>query len=206
MKIGILIRMMPDDLQDIILQHADRLKEYKLVKENAVNLIDTRERLRDPNAMDISYVDDKYFEEEVGAVGRDTKCYRCGGQGHLAAHCATPKGDGKGFDKSFGGKGYGKNGKGFDYGGKGYGKTRATASGSTRGSAARGMARTAKAPGSSATIAARPATVPTAAGRSTLNSCRGRGRRQSTGKMKKSTTSAGSTLAVPTSSRPECAL
>ena len=32
MKIGILINMMPDDLQDHVLQHADRLREYKLVK------------------------------------------------------------------------------------------------------------------------------------------------------------------------------
>ena len=32
-KIGVLIRMMPDELQDVILQHADRLQEVKLVKE-----------------------------------------------------------------------------------------------------------------------------------------------------------------------------
>ena len=35
MKIGILIRMMPDELQDVILQHADRLQEFKLVTEKA---------------------------------------------------------------------------------------------------------------------------------------------------------------------------
>jgi hypothetical protein len=123
MKIGILIRMVPDDLQDVILQHADRLQEYKLVKEKAVNLIDARARLRDPNAMDVSYLCDEYDEEDVGAVTRDTKCYRCGGQGHMAAHCATPKGDGKGSaakgGKGFSGKGYGKGGKGE---GKGEGK------------------------------------------------------------------------------------
>ena len=50
MKVGLLIHMMPDDLQDTILQHADRLREYRLVKEKAVNLVDARARLRDPNA------------------------------------------------------------------------------------------------------------------------------------------------------------
>ena len=98
MKIGILIRMMPDELQDVILQHADRLQEFKLVKEKTVNLmIDARERLRDPNAMDFGNVDDDLgYNEDVGAVNKETKCYRCGGYGHMAVHCATPKGDGKG--------------------------------------------------------------------------------------------------------------
>lgn len=128
MKIGILIRMMPEDLQDIILQHADRLQDYKLVKEKAVHLIDARERLKDPNAMDVGYVDDGEYEEDVGAVTKDTKCYRCGGYGHLAVHCATPKGEGKGKGREKGTKGgdYGKGkyskGGGKSYEGKGFGK------------------------------------------------------------------------------------
>ena len=55
MKIGIFIHMMAEELQDSILQHADKIKEYKLVKEKAVNLVDTRARLRDPDAMDVGY-------------------------------------------------------------------------------------------------------------------------------------------------------
>ena len=47
--------MMPEELQDSILQHADKIKEYKLVKEKAVNLVDARARLRDPDAMDVGY-------------------------------------------------------------------------------------------------------------------------------------------------------
>ena len=50
-RIGVLISMVPDDLQDVILQHADRLKEYKLVKEKVITLIDARVRLRDPDAI-----------------------------------------------------------------------------------------------------------------------------------------------------------
>ena len=54
-KIGILISMAPDDLQDTILQHADRLKDYKLVKEKVVGLLDARARLENPNAMDLGF-------------------------------------------------------------------------------------------------------------------------------------------------------
>ena len=87
MKVGLLIHMMPDDLQDTIHQHADRLREYRLVKEKAVNLVDARARLGDPNAMDIGYYGNhkanEYGQEveetEVGAVAEDMKCSRCGG-------------------------------------------------------------------------------------------------------------------------------
>jgi hypothetical protein len=54
-------------------------------------------------------------EVEVDYVGET--CLRCGGHGHYARECPTPKGKGKGGGKS--GKGYGKDGyKGY----KGYGK------------------------------------------------------------------------------------
>jgi hypothetical protein len=67
-------------------------------------------------------------ELEVDYVGET--CLRCGGHGHYARECPTPKGKGKGGGKN--GKGYGKdggykgyNGYGKDYaykGHKGYGK------------------------------------------------------------------------------------
>ncbi len=74
-RFGVLISMVPDDLQEVVLQHADRLKEYKLVKEQVVMLTDARERLRDPDAMDIGQVKDDRGDEEAeeGWVGK------CGG-------------------------------------------------------------------------------------------------------------------------------
>ena len=135
-KIGILISMAPDDLQDTILQHADRLKVYKLVKEKMVGLLDARARLKDPNAVDIGFAgeDDWRWDDaessdvDVAAIGKGDHCYRCGGVGHIANECPTPKGKGKGKeDKGFnskGSKGKGKSssGKGFEKG-KGKGMT-----------------------------------------------------------------------------------
>ena len=80
-----------------------------------MNLIYARGRLRETNAMDIGSVGDELCMEDVGAVNKDTKFYRCDGHGHVAMNLATPKGGGKAS------KGSGqKKGKGLDNGqGKG---------------------------------------------------------------------------------------
>ena len=100
MKMGILIHMMPE------------VKEYKLVKEKAVNLVDARARLRDPDAMDVGYCG--HYEEECDnddpeeeAVTEDMRCYRCQGYGRQASDCATPAKE-KGNNKGFKGDGKGK--------------------------------------------------------------------------------------------------
>ena len=131
-RVGLLILMAPDELQGTVLEHADRLREYRQIKEKMVMLLDASGQLKDPNAMDIGYSgeEDWTWETELGgfdmgAVGRSDHCYRCDGMGHIANECPTPKGKGKGKeDRSFyakGMKGHEK-GKGKSAGGKGHDK------------------------------------------------------------------------------------
>ena len=66
-----------------------------------------------------------YEEEDIQALGKGAMhCYRCGGLGHIAAHCATPEPT-KGVGKGSKGAGKGKSkGKGFGNKGKGKGTGR----------------------------------------------------------------------------------
>ena len=131
-RVGLLIMMAPDELQGTILEHADRLQNYVQVKEKMVMLLDARCRLHDPNAMDVGYAgEDSHCwsesgmeNQDIGAVGRGDHCYRCGGLGHIANDCSTPKGKGKGReDKGHGGGTGGTGGKGW-YKGEGVSRER----------------------------------------------------------------------------------
>ena len=75
-KIGILISMAPDDLQDTILQHADRLKEYKLVKDKMAGLLDARARFKDLNALDIGFAgEDVWWRDDAESSDVDVGCH-----------------------------------------------------------------------------------------------------------------------------------
>lgn len=144
MRIGILISMVPDDLQEMLLQQEEHFTEYRVAREKVMTLVDTRMMLKDPNAMD-AYITDEggwnVYDENSGhevyfsmdAVGKGTaQCYRCIGFRHMAAQCATPKGMGKGGGKDSWKGGAKSKGKGKDPKGAGKGKTRVPCPGCMR--------------------------------------------------------------------------
>ena len=115
MKAGVLLNMMPEDLQNSLTQQADKLEDFKVTKERVVSIMEAKNALN-PDAMDTDNVtyeggndgDDDFDEDgDIGAVHKDSVCNRCGGKGHFARYCATPDPRGKGK-----GKGKGKDGKG----------------------------------------------------------------------------------------------
>ena len=64
-RVGLLILMAPDELQGTVLEHADRLREYRQVKEKMVMLLDARVQLKDPNATDIGYAGEEDWTWET---------------------------------------------------------------------------------------------------------------------------------------------
>jgi len=124
MKAAILISILPSDIQDALIQQADKYEEYHPTKEKILSIVDAKMAMKSPDEMDVDAVgghggqpqEEAAYEEELDAVGKGgIYCYRCGGQGHIAAKCGTPepsKGKGKGKDGGKGAKGGGKGGKG----------------------------------------------------------------------------------------------
>ena len=124
MKAAILISIFSNDIQDALIQQADKYEDYLPTKEKVLSIVGAKMAMRSPDEMDVDAVhgcgrtscDDCHYEEEIGAVGKGgIYCYRCGGQGHIAAKCGTPepvKGEGKGGKDGKGFKGGGKRGKG----------------------------------------------------------------------------------------------
>ena len=103
MKAAIIISMLPNDLQDALIQQADRYEDYRVAKEKIISIVEAKLAMRSPDEMDVDTIGSGQYHtewESLDAVGKGgIYCYRCGGQGHIAAKCATPdpgKSKGKG--------------------------------------------------------------------------------------------------------------
>ena len=127
MRIAIILNIMPRSIQEHVYSHIGTEESYdntvykiKLMAGQKMAMdvggpvpMDVggihKEREKERLKKLIEEVESERDEggEEVAAVSMNTKCHRCGGYGHLARHCGTPKGGEKG-----GGKGdWGKAGK-----------------------------------------------------------------------------------------------
>jgi hypothetical protein len=116
MRAAILISMLPPELQNTLVQQADKITDYKTTKDKIIGIVEAKLALKDPDSMDVDAVRPPeeqtpypYVQEhdhcehlDIDAMGKGGfQCYRCGGQGHVANKCATPskgKGKAKGFD------------------------------------------------------------------------------------------------------------
>jgi hypothetical protein len=140
-KSAVLTSMCPEEVQNMIFQWMDTKTTYEDLRDKIMTLSLNRAGEARPKPMEVDQIREDWWywdnggefyeynvpeepdkEVEVDYVGET--CLRCGGMGHYARECPTPKGKGKGknYDKGQGkgGKGYDKGyGKGFD---KGYGK------------------------------------------------------------------------------------
>ena len=133
--------MLPTDFQDYVFQWSAGKVQHKELRDKLMALAMNRASLGRPAPTEVDRVwageeweeDGGYWQEDGGNNESEEKvevdfvgemCMRCGGHGHYARECLTPKEKGKGKGGSKG-KGKGK-GNQYEYGkgkGKGGGKS-----------------------------------------------------------------------------------
>jgi hypothetical protein len=143
-KIALMTSFLPSDLQDHIFQMTDTKMDFESMKDRIMTLAVNRASMSRPTPMEVDRVQASSWQEdhgeyeeggwtedwekdgsevEIDYVGES--CRKCGGMGHYARECPTPKGKGKGDGGKGGGKAKGKGKYGersFESGWKGGGK------------------------------------------------------------------------------------
>ena len=61
MKAGVLLNMMPGDLQNSLIQQADKLENFKMTKEKVVSIMEAKNALH-PDAMDTDNVNYESYD------------------------------------------------------------------------------------------------------------------------------------------------
>ena len=101
LRIALLISILPNGLQERVMEHLDRLATYIEVHDKLTSLVQSSTRYNVGDAMDCSGLDhgDELGDDlNIDAVSRD-QCSRCWGYGHYAKDCPSPKGKTKGGGK-----------------------------------------------------------------------------------------------------------
>ena len=97
----LMISTLPTDLRDSLLQQADKYEEYGPTTEKIISIVEAKLAMRSPDDMEVDALQWNEWDEKCHHGEHDGKlqalgngsihCYRCGGQGHVAAKYATPE-------------------------------------------------------------------------------------------------------------------
>ena len=98
-KVASLTAMLPVDLQDYVFQWSDGKSTYEEMRDRIVSMAINRVSMSKPVPIEVDKVAAEMWNKEEYHHEGDWE-HRCGGVGHSARECSTPKGQGKGAWKS----------------------------------------------------------------------------------------------------------